>query len=67
MEEALHDVPPLGQFTGLDAFEHVMSDKSSIPRFWYLLEKHDLAGGDFCRGQCGFVGKLPVNEALHCG
>ncbi|MBT9519346.1 MAG: IS5 family transposase [Dechloromonas sp.] len=43
MEEALHDVPMLRQFAGLDAFEDVMPDESTILRFRHLLEKHDLA------------------------
>jgi IS5 family transposase len=34
---------------GLDAFEDVMPDESTILRFPSLLEKHDLAGGDLCR------------------
>ena len=33
MEEALHDVPLLRQFAGLDAIEDVMSDESTILRF----------------------------------
>lgn len=43
MEEALHDVPLLRQFAGLDAFEDTMPDESTILRFRHLLEKHDLA------------------------
>lgn len=43
MEEALHDVPLLRQFAGLDAFEDVMPDESTILRFRHLLEKHELA------------------------
>ena len=43
MEEALHDVPLLRQFAGLDAFEDVMPDGSTILRFRHLLEKHGLA------------------------
>ncbi|MFH1658162.1 MAG: IS5 family transposase [Pseudomonadota bacterium] len=43
MEEAQHDVPLLRQFAGLDAFEDVMPDESTILRFRHLLEKHDLA------------------------
>ncbi|MCL2346065.1 MAG: IS5 family transposase [Desulfobulbus sp.] len=43
MEEALHDVPLLRQFAGLDAFEDVMPDESTLLRFRHLLEKHDLA------------------------
>lgn len=40
MEEALHDVPLLRGFAGLDAFEDVMPDESTILRFRHLLEKH---------------------------
>jgi IS5 family transposase len=43
MEEALHDVPLLRQFAGLDAFEDVMPDEGTILRFRHLLEKYDLA------------------------
>ena len=43
MEEALHDVPLLRRFAGLDTFEDVMPDESTILRFRHLLEKHDLA------------------------
>ena len=42
MEEALHEIPLLRQFAGLDAFKDVMSDESTILRFRHLLEKHDL-------------------------
>jgi IS5 family transposase len=43
MEEALHDVPLLRQFAGLDAFEDGMPDESTILRFRHLLERHELA------------------------
>lgn len=43
MEEALHEIPLLRQFAGLDAFEDVMPDESTILRFRHLLEKHELA------------------------
>lgn len=43
MEEALHDVPLLRQFAGLDAFEDVTPDARTILRFRHLLEQHDLA------------------------
>ena len=43
MEEALHDVPLLRRFAGLDAFEDVMPDESTILRFRHLLEQHELA------------------------
>jgi IS5 family transposase len=39
MEEALHEVPLLRRFAGLD----VMSHESTILRFRHLLESHDLA------------------------
>jgi len=41
--EALHDVPLLRQFVGLDTFEDVMPNESTTLRFQRLLEKHDLA------------------------
>ena len=43
MEEALHDVPLLRQFAGLDAFEDVMPDESTILRFRHLFEQKELA------------------------
>jgi IS5 family transposase len=43
MEEALHDVPLLRRFAGLDAFEDAMPDESTLLRFRHLLEQHDLA------------------------
>ncbi len=43
MEEALHDVALLRSFAGLDAFEDVMPDESTILRFRHLLEQHELA------------------------
>jgi IS5 family transposase len=47
MEEALHDIPWLHQFAGLDAFEDGMPDESTILRFRHLLEQHDLAAAMF--------------------
>jgi len=47
MEEALHDIPLLRRFAGLDAFENMMPDESTILRFRHLLEQHDLAGAIF--------------------
>jgi IS5 family transposase len=41
--KALHDVPLLRQFAGLDAFADLMPNESTILRFRHLLEKHDLA------------------------
>jgi len=43
MEEALHDVPMLREFAGLDAEEDVMPDETTILKFRHLLEKHHLA------------------------
>ena len=43
MEEALHDVPMLREFAGLDAGEDVMPDETTILKFRHLLEKHHLA------------------------
>ncbi len=47
MEEALQDIPLLRRFAGLDAFEDVMPDESTILRFRHLLEQHDLAAAIF--------------------
>ena len=47
MEEALHDIPLLRQFAGLDASEDVMPDESTILGFRHLLEQHDLAAAIF--------------------
>lgn len=43
MEEALHDVPLLRGFAGLDAGESRRPDETTILRFRRLLETHDLA------------------------
>ena len=43
MEKALHDIPLLRRFAGLDAFEDVMPDESAILRFRHLLEQNELA------------------------
>ena len=43
MEEALHDVPLLRGFAGLDAGESRLPDESTILRFRHLLEAHHLA------------------------
>jgi len=43
MEEALHDVPMLREFAGLDAGEDVVPDETTILKFRHLLEKHHLA------------------------
>ncbi len=43
MEEALHDVPMLRAFAGLDAGEDAMPDETTILKFRRLLEAHALA------------------------
>ena len=37
MEEALHDIPSLRRFAGLDAIENVMSDESTLLCIRHLL------------------------------
>ena len=43
MEDALHDLPVLRQFVGLDAGESRMPDETTILNFRHLLEQHQLA------------------------
>jgi len=43
MEEALHDIPVLRSFAGLDAAVDAMPDESTILKFRHLLERHGLA------------------------
>ncbi len=43
MEDALHDIPPLRRFAGLDAGESRMPDETTILNFRHLLEAHQLA------------------------
>jgi IS5 family transposase len=43
MEEALHDIPALRRFAGLDAGESRMPDETTILNFRHLLEAHHLA------------------------
>ncbi|MEC4746990.1 IS5 family transposase [Methylomicrobium sp. Wu6] len=43
MEEALHDIPMLREFAGLDAGEDAMPDETTILKFRRLLESHQLA------------------------
>lgn len=43
MEEALHDIPLLRQFAGLDAFEDAIPDETTILKFRHLLEANALA------------------------
>lgn len=47
MEEALHDMPLLRGFAGLDAGTSRLPDETTILRFRRLLETHDLAGSLF--------------------
>jgi IS5 family transposase len=43
MEEALHDVPLIRHFAGLDAGEDTMPYESTILHFRHLLERHGLS------------------------
>jgi IS5 family transposase len=43
MEEALHEIPVLRRFAGLDAGESRMPDETTILHFRHLLERHQLA------------------------
>src|SRR5262249_35105436 len=43
MEEALHDIPVLRRFAGLDAGVSRMPDETTILNFRHLLEAHQLA------------------------
>src|SRR5215210_6340836 len=43
MEEALHDIPTLRRFAGLDAGVSRMPDETTILNFRHLLEAHQLA------------------------
>jgi transposase, IS5 family len=47
MEDALHDVPLLRRFAGLDAGESRMPDETTILNFRHLLEAHQLAASLF--------------------
>jgi len=47
MEEALHDVPLLRHFAGLDAGVDAMPDETTILNFRHLLERHHLSGKVF--------------------
>ena len=47
MEEALHDMPMLRRFAGLDAGIGRMPDETTILNFCHLLEAHHLAEGLF--------------------
>ena len=42
MEEALHDIPVMRHFAGIDAGEDVIPDETTILKFRHLLEKHKL-------------------------
>ncbi len=43
MEEALHDVPLLREFAGLEGWNERLPDESTILRFRHVLERHKLA------------------------
>jgi IS5 family transposase len=43
MEEALHDMPVLREFAGLEGWDERLPDESTILRFRHVLEKHKLA------------------------
>lgn len=43
MEDALHDIPALRRFAGLDAGQSRMPDETTILNFRHLLEAHQLA------------------------
>ena len=43
MEEALHDIPAMRAFAGLDAGDDLIPDESSILRFRHRLEQHGMA------------------------
>jgi IS5 family transposase len=47
MEEALHDIPVLRRFAGLDAGISRLPDETTILNFRHLLEAHQLAEGMF--------------------
>jgi IS5 family transposase len=42
LEEALYDLPRLGQLAGLDAFDDVLPEESTMRRFRHRLQKHAL-------------------------
>ena len=52
MEEALHDIPLLRRFAGLDAAVEGMPDETTILKFRHLLERHGLATAMLDRDQC---------------
>ena len=57
MEEALHDIPTLRRFAGLDAFEDAIPDESTILHFRHLLERHHLGEAIFTEVAAQLVGK----------
>jgi len=59
MEEALHDIPVLRRFAGLDAFEDALPDETTILRFRHLLERHGL-----CEVMFGKVSELLSEKGL---
>ncbi len=51
MEEALHDMPLLRRFAGLDAGTDTMPDETTILNFRHLLETSSTIGPTVCRSQ----------------
>ncbi len=47
MEEALHDIPLLREFAGLDATVEAIPDETTICKFRHLLERQGLTGALF--------------------
>jgi transposase, IS5 family len=61
MEEALHDIPLLREFAGLDATVEAIPDETTILMFRHLLERHGLAGAllEEINGLLGERGLIP--------
>ena len=59
MEDALHDIPALRRFVGLDAGESRMPDETTILNFRHLLEAHQRAESLFAE-----VVSLPTEQGL---
>jgi IS5 family transposase len=57
MEEALHDIPMLREFAGLDAGVDAMPDETTILKFRRLLETHQLAQTLFDETAAGLAEK----------
>ncbi len=66
MKEALHDIPRLRQFAGLDSFEDVMPDESTIHRFRHLLEQNELAVAIFTEVNA-ILGEKGLSMKAHIG